>query len=294
MTVRTVFLCAVGISAISLSPRGAEANQQNKGSANTARVRELTDEEKKQLSTTGKGPNVLLIDKAQYGLTLLTPNDGTMYNKIWITAPGKPLEGGLIELTVMEALSNSEEGRPVFQKVFEYDTVEETAELVVELPETLPKGRYTVESRLFLYGNIPGVEPGKVHSIRRQQFVRGKLQERRVQERTFVVADYQIGKRTLSPRQVKAWKQNLKGVERVKIERIVIEGYTCDIGTPFANQSISLARAEHVADLLLKMGITEEKIVIIAKGDREPLHTNDTELNRRKNRRVEVRVYFNR
>jgi outer membrane protein OmpA-like peptidoglycan-associated protein len=69
---------------------------------------------------------------------------------------------------------------------------------------------------------------------------------------------------------------------------ILIKGHTCDLGTPEVNQRRSLERATAFADYLASLGLSKERMQIIAKADAEPLVPNNTEENRQKNRRVAI------
>jgi len=69
---------------------------------------------------------------------------------------------------------------------------------------------------------------------------------------------------------------------------IEIEGHACDLGTEEFNQSLSMLRAHAVRMYLARRGIEEDRISISGKGETEPVAANDTEENRRLNRRVIV------
>jgi len=73
--------------------------------------------------------------------------------------------------------------------------------------------------------------------------------------------------------------------------RFYINGHTCPIGTREVNQKIGMARAENAKLYLISKGVAESRILgIDTKRDTEPLVPNDTEANRRINRRVQLIV----
>ena len=72
--------------------------------------------------------------------------------------------------------------------------------------------------------------------------------------------------------------------------RVRIEGYTDSSGDAAYNESLSLSRAESVRDALVADGVGAERIEVGGKGEQDPLVSNDTLDNRRKNRRVEIRI----
>ncbi|OED44846.1 hypothetical protein ACH42_06530 [Endozoicomonas sp. (ex Bugula neritina AB1)] len=70
--------------------------------------------------------------------------------------------------------------------------------------------------------------------------------------------------------------------------RIKVVGYTCDIGTDEVNQVLSERRAQAVKEHLMNLGVEEHKIITEGMGEKNPVATNDSEENRKLNRRVEV------
>jgi type IX secretion system PorP/SprF family membrane protein len=85
--------------------------------------------------------------------------------------------------------------------------------------------------------------------------------------------------------------ETLKEDKELKIK---IAGHTDNVGSEKFNQKLSLKRAESVRDFLLKNGIIKERINADGKGMSVPLVENETEEGRRKNRRVEIVLYYER
>lgn len=77
----------------------------------------------------------------------------------------------------------------------------------------------------------------------------------------------------------------LKSKPEVKIE---IVGHTDNVGDPRANQGLSRFRAKAVANYLFNAGADPNRIIVIGKGETEPIAPNDSEENKAKNRRVEM------
>lgn len=72
---------------------------------------------------------------------------------------------------------------------------------------------------------------------------------------------------------------------------MTIEGHTDEVGTPQANQLLSLARANAVKNYIVLNGrIDPNRFVIVGKGESEPLADNATPQGRQQNRRIEVRL----
>jgi OOP family OmpA-OmpF porin len=72
--------------------------------------------------------------------------------------------------------------------------------------------------------------------------------------------------------------------------RVRIEGYT-DAQAPRAyNLELSLERAESVKRILVGFGIAPNRLDAVGLGEADPVASNDTELGRTLNRRVELKV----
>ncbi len=69
-----------------------------------------------------------------------------------------------------------------------------------------------------------------------------------------------------------------------------IEGHTCDIGSEAINKRISLARANAVVVYLENKGIAPARLHAIGKAAEEPVLPNNTEANRKQNRRVIIKI----
>ncbi len=67
-------------------------------------------------------------------------------------------------------------------------------------------------------------------------------------------------------------------------------GHTDDTAGAAHNQKLSLARAQSVADQLIRLGISPERLVVSGRGEYEPIDTNSTEEGKRKNRRIEFKL----
>jgi len=72
---------------------------------------------------------------------------------------------------------------------------------------------------------------------------------------------------------------------------LIAIGHTCSIGTYEDNQMLSEKRAENVKEYLIGRGISPYRISTEAYGETRPVADNDTEENRKKNRRVQFILY---
>jgi len=73
-------------------------------------------------------------------------------------------------------------------------------------------------------------------------------------------------------------------------KEIIIEGHTDNIGSDKYNRELSENRARSVRDYFISKGIDKKLITTVAYGSSRPIAPNDTETNRQKNRRVEIRI----
>ena len=78
--------------------------------------------------------------------------------------------------------------------------------------------------------------------------------------------------------------------ELSRANKVIITGYTDNVGAPDYNATLSLKRAEAVRDHLISLGADPTKFQVSGAGEAKPIADNSTEEGRAKNRRVEVLV----
>lgn len=71
---------------------------------------------------------------------------------------------------------------------------------------------------------------------------------------------------------------------------IVVEGHTDDRGKEASNMKLSERRAEAVKGMLVKRGVENSRIQILAFGEAMPVADNSTAEGRQMNRRVEIKI----
>jgi outer membrane protein OmpA-like peptidoglycan-associated protein len=77
----------------------------------------------------------------------------------------------------------------------------------------------------------------------------------------------------------------LKEYDKTLIE---VAGHTDSKGTDEYNQQLSQRRAESVTQYLVSRGVKNERIIPVGAGEKHPVASNDTEVGRSQNRRVEL------
>ncbi|NUM53162.1 MAG: OmpA family protein [Candidatus Hydrogenedentes bacterium] len=74
--------------------------------------------------------------------------------------------------------------------------------------------------------------------------------------------------------------------------RVVVEGHACDLGTTAFNLQLGTRRAEVVVRYMVEHGVDRARISAKSLGDTEPAVPNDTEADRKLNRRVQFDANF--
>jgi len=74
---------------------------------------------------------------------------------------------------------------------------------------------------------------------------------------------------------------------------LVIVGHTDAVGSDDYNLELSQRRAEAARSHLIADGVSPSRVTTLGKGEREPVDSNDTDVGRQQNRRVEIAIYAN-
>ncbi|MBL7993036.1 MAG: OmpA family protein [Candidatus Kapabacteria bacterium] len=102
--------------------------------------------------------------------------------------------------------------------------------------------------------------------------------------------EFETGKATIRAESLSLLRdvaQYLKRSPRIVME---VRGHTDNRGGTEINQKLSEARAQAVATALIGMGVQKTQLRIVGYGESKPLAANDTEENRRRNRRTEFAI----
>lgn len=71
-------------------------------------------------------------------------------------------------------------------------------------------------------------------------------------------------------------------------EKVRLVGHTDNVGSEESNMTLSDRRAKQIRDILRKKGVAHDQIITEAKGEAQPVASNDTDEGRHDNRRVEI------
>jgi outer membrane protein OmpA-like peptidoglycan-associated protein len=103
--------------------------------------------------------------------------------------------------------------------------------------------------------------------------------------------NFNTGEATLQKNSTPSLKTLAKFLQENPDFRVEISGHTDNQGDEENNQSLSQERAKTVVKYLIEEGfISPKRLEAKGYGSSQPLNANDTEENRKKNRRVEVKI----
>jgi len=74
---------------------------------------------------------------------------------------------------------------------------------------------------------------------------------------------------------------------------LLVVGHTDNVGSNSFNQTLSKKRAAAVSNYLAALGIYNRRLEIQGKGESQPITSNETDVSRSQNRRVEIAIYAN-
>jgi outer membrane protein OmpA-like peptidoglycan-associated protein len=120
--------------------------------------------------------------------------------------------------------------------------------------------------------------------MKRAQAEYGKLKDLLV----MYVDGYEVNQSKLSPVMEKMIDDKIKLLQKYNSDRYIIicEGHTCDLGREEFNMNLAQKRAEVVREYLTGKGFKADNLVAASKGESTPIVPNDSETNRKINRRV--------
>lgn len=101
---------------------------------------------------------------------------------------------------------------------------------------------------------------------------------------------FDIDKHDLLPESIESLKKLLDVLKKYPEMKIEIGGHTSSVGGYDHNVSLSQNRAKSVKRFLVVQGVDHLRVKTEGYGPDKPIDTNDTQLGRSKNRRVEVKV----
>ena len=109
---------------------------------------------------------------------------------------------------------------------------------------------------------------------------------------SLVVSDIQFasGSHNLLPYSYKELELILEYLNENPSVKIQIIGHTDDVGNELSNQRLSEARAKSVYKYFVQNRVSRDRLSYIGMGEKNPIESNDTNLGRKANRRVELKI----
>lgn len=101
---------------------------------------------------------------------------------------------------------------------------------------------------------------------------------------------FTIGRTDLTPQSKAALNEVRDKIKGFPAAQVTVIGHTDRVGTPEANDALSLKRAGAVRDMLIEIGIARAAIEIVGRGEREPLIQTPDGKSEERNRRVEIKL----
>ena len=107
----------------------------------------------------------------------------------------------------------------------------------------------------------------------------------------FLNIEFEIGKSTITDAQsISEIKKIAMWMKGNPDHIILVKGHTDNSGEAKFNQELSVQRANSVKSKLIELVVDKARIKTVGYGDTKPLFRNDSEENKRKNRRTEIEL----
>ena len=101
---------------------------------------------------------------------------------------------------------------------------------------------------------------------------------------------FETGKANLQPGAYDRLRALSRTLNNYPQSKVIVKGHTDSVGSESLNQRLSEERADRVRDFLISEGVAIGRITAIGFGESLPIATNDTQVGRAQNRRVEIEI----
>ncbi len=115
------------------------------------------------------------------------------------------------------------------------------------------------------------------------------LYDRMMSEGKFITygITFDVGKSTIKPESMGEINRIVQLMNENPELKFSVEGHTDSTGNANSNQTLSEARSQAIVAKLVEMGIAQDRLTAVGKGQNNPIADNSTDEGRAKNRRVE-------
>ncbi len=101
---------------------------------------------------------------------------------------------------------------------------------------------------------------------------------------------FETGKANLQPGAYDRLRALSRTLNNYPQSKVIVKGHTDSVGGESLNQRLSEERADRIRDFLISEGVAIGRITAIGFGESLPIATNDTQVGRAQNRRVEIEI----
>ncbi len=98
---------------------------------------------------------------------------------------------------------------------------------------------------------------------------------------------FDVGKATIKPESMGEINRIVQLMTENPDLKFSVEGHTDSTGNPTSNQTLSEQRSQAIVTKLVELGIAQDRLTAVGKGQNSPIADNNTDEGRAKNRRVE-------
>ena len=98
---------------------------------------------------------------------------------------------------------------------------------------------------------------------------------------------FDVGKSTIKPESMGEINRIVTLMTENPDLKFSVEGHTDSTGNPTSNQTLSEQRSQAIVAKLVELGIAQNRLTAVGKGQNSPIADNNTDEGRAKNRRVE-------
>ena len=115
------------------------------------------------------------------------------------------------------------------------------------------------------------------------------LYDRMMSEGKFITygITFDVGKSTIKPESMGEINRIVQLMTENPDLKFSVEGHTDSTGNAASNQTLSEARSQAIVAKLVELGIAQDRLTAVGKGQNSPIADNNTDEGRAKNRRVE-------
>lgn len=102
--------------------------------------------------------------------------------------------------------------------------------------------------------------------------------------------EFGLGRPQIKPSAYTQLKAIVALLKKYPEARLLIMGYTDNVGDVQKNKQLSLDRATFVKAYFVQQGVAANRLQVVGKGDSDPIASNETAEGRGKNRRIDIKV----